>query len=165
MVYFLAALAVILLVAVLYLTSRLAAARRTAEDQRALLSEETRAHGSTVANAEYRRGYQEGAESVRRSIRYETEIFECRRSGLIKKDATLRIRERVMLENLQIAATEREVVVSSEVNRDNLWELVQRATSLASVPEAEVVRRIAPGVLEALGSGAKRLRRGKTDQV
>jgi hypothetical protein len=69
-----------------------------------------------------------------------------------------------MLENLQIAATEREAVVSSEVNRDNLWELVQRATSLASVPEAEVVRRIAPGVLEALGSGAKRLRRGKTDQ-
>jgi hypothetical protein len=88
MVYFLAALALILLAAVLYLTGRLAAARRTADDQRALLSEETRAPRQHRRKCGVPTRVQEGAESVRRSIRYETEIFECKRSGLIKKDAT-----------------------------------------------------------------------------
>ena len=94
--------------------------------------------------------------SILDSIRYEREVFECRRVGLVKKETALKVREAVYLGTLRIAQTEHEVVLASEVNQENLWGLVDHATQAAVGPEVtNVIRKLAPGVQKLITAAAK----------
>lgn len=109
-----------------------------------------------VADSRYREGLETGRNEVMGSIRYEQEIFDTRRSGLVKKETLLKVRERVMLGNLRIAEMEREIVLSSEVNEQNVWSLLEQARSFVvqGVPAAAAVERIiAPAARNALTRG------------
>jgi hypothetical protein len=68
-----------------------------------------------------------------------------------------------MLGNLQIAQSEHEITVSSEVDRESLWEAIQAAASLTAAPGVDVVRRIAPAVADTLFT-TKRLKKASPTQ-
>jgi hypothetical protein len=118
----------------------------------------TRQNGQVASlsrGAAYSEGYQAGRKELLDSIRYEREVFECRRAGIVKKETTVKIREAVFLANLRIAQSEHEVVLASEVNEENLWSLVDRVTQAAVGPAiTNVIRRIAPGVQHVLKARA-----------
>jgi hypothetical protein len=106
--------------------------------------------------ASYREGFEAGRAEVLNSITYEQEILETRRSGVMRKETALKIRERVMLGNLRIAETEREVVLTSEVNEENVWNVLDQARGLllAGNPSAASVDRL-------IAPAAKVILRGK----
>jgi hypothetical protein len=105
----------------------------------------------------YRRGYLAGKEAVRRAVRYDREIYDCKHTGLLKREVLLRIRETVWLEQLKIAEWEREVTLNSEVDLATVWQAVDRL--LPFVPAGRVgtvVRGVAPaaaGVLNTIRNG------------
>lgn len=104
--------------------------------------------------ASYARGFAEGRKELLDSLRYEREIYECRRTGLVKKETALKIRETVMLGNLRLAHSDHEVVLTSEVSQENIWQLVDRTGNALIGPDlGSVVRTVAPNVRK-LFSGA-----------
>jgi len=106
--------------------------------------------------AAYAEGYAAGRKAAIDSIRYEREVFECRRAGLMRRETAVKLREGVFLGNLRIAQSEHEIVLSSEVNEENLWNVLDRATRSAVSPEVtSVVQVLAPGVKHLLNSREK----------
>jgi hypothetical protein len=114
----------------------------------------TRAHVADLTkDAAFAAGYEKGRKELLDSIRYEREIHECRRTGVIKKETALKIRERVMLGNLRLAEADREVVLSSEVDQENVWSLLDRAGQALVAPElGAVIQTITPAVRKLLAS-------------
>ena len=107
-------------------------------------------------DAAFAEGFEAGRISILDSIRYEREVFECRRVGLVRKETALKVREAVYLGKLRIAQAEHEVVLASEVNQENLWGLVDHATQAAVGPEVtNVIRKLAPGVQKLITAAAK----------
>lgn len=109
----------------------------------------------TAKDAQYRKGYEAGRSELLNSIRYEQEILETKRSGLMRKETVLKVRERVMLGTLRIAETERDIVLASEVNEKNVWNALEQAHSLALAGNpavASFARLIAPAAKLALAS-------------
>src|SRR5688500_11167879 len=142
MIYFLAVVAAGLGGLVMILTRQLAAVRRDAAE--------------ASAQSRYEEGYRKGSEDVRRSIRYEEEITECKRSRVLWKDVVLKVRQRVLLDNLRVAEWEREVEVSSEVNGENVWHLLEATGAIVNAPRAVgAVRLIGPAVANALSAARK----------
>lgn len=72
----------------------------------------------------------------------------------MRKETALKIRERVMLGTLRIAETEREVVLTSEVNEENVWNALDQARGLflaGNPAAASFDRLIAPAARAILG--------------
>ena len=111
----------------------------------ALLVVEHRKASSLAGKSKYDEGYRAGRDDVIHSIRYEQEIHECRRNGLLKKEVTLTIRERVMLGHLRISESEREVTIASDVDAASVWSALEHMGALLATPGAgQLVRVLAP---------------------
>src|SRR5688500_17425836 len=108
----------------------------------------TKAHVADLTkDAAFAAGYEKGRKELFDSIRYARGIHECRRTGVLRKETALKIRERVILGNLRLAETDREVVLSSEVDQENVWSLLDRAGQVLVGPEiGAVIQTITPGV-------------------
>jgi hypothetical protein len=104
-------------------------------------------------DSSYARGVDDGRKELLDSIRYEREVYECRRTGLVKKETSLKIRESVMLGNLRLAYSDHEVTLASEVNQENVWHLIDKTGQALVGPDlGSVVQRVAPSVRKLFAS-------------